>query len=170
MDVNEKAVELLKRAENVGMRVDFDSGFLTVELTDTDDPENQRAILEALMQSLPEVRRLTEVRAMAVRAKEFLGKKILSFDGTAMLEKAGGYGDGKIIAIVKEGTLAGIDDRGGLTVSIVSEGRSQRLTSKAEDLLVVLEGAAGASSPQNDKPAAERRGLLDRFRRSPRED
>jgi hypothetical protein len=155
VDKAEKAIELMERAKELGVRLEFDSSIavavnqkLTGDLAD-----GQRAIIKELMQYLPEVRRLAELRALAVRARESLGKQIWLRDGKGALEDADGYARVETRSIIREGVLEGLDGSGQLTISIVREGHSLTVTARAEDLLIVLyeEGAAGASSPQQMK-------------------
>jgi hypothetical protein len=157
MDGNEKALELLKRAEDLGLGIEFDSGFLAVELTETGDPAEQRVILADLGKWLTYVRELAKGRALAARAKKYVGQRIWHTE----------YGYGVLAGVAREGQLTitteRTDFRGPLT-----------LTANVESLLIIAvdEGADGASSTQSDKPAAEpaRKSFLDRLRRNPRED
>jgi hypothetical protein len=158
----DKASEVIAEAEKLGLRLEFDSGLaVAVKQKTTGDlaEDKQGAIIEELVKYLPEVRHLAKLRAISVRAKEFLGKQIL-------VREVGVNDRGFTVAIVREGELKGVGNGDELTISLVREGRSLTLTSRAEDLLFVLneEGAAGASSPGNEEQAP-RKGLLERFRR-----
>jgi hypothetical protein len=148
MDRAEKAAEVLERAAKLGVRLEFDSSMavavnqkLTGDLAD-----RQRALIKELMQYLPEVRRLAELRALCVRAEESLGKQIWFRDGKSALEDGDGYARVETRSIVREGVLEGVEGSGQLRISIVGEGHSLAVTARAEDLLIVLyeEGAAGA--------------------------
>jgi hypothetical protein len=134
----EKATELIERATKLGLRFEFDSGLILVKRTETGDPQRQDDIIAEIGKYLSEVRRLVYLRAMAVRAKDFLGQRIWSGEG--------------------EGVLASASVDGDLSITVTQEGfRHQRtVTAKAESLLIVVgqEAIDGASST-NDEPTPE---------------
>jgi hypothetical protein len=172
MDRTEKASELIEEAEQLGVHLKSvvpNLAFAVKQMVTGDLAERQEAICIELAKYLPEVRRLTELHAIAVRARAFIGKKILLRDGHGLLEGTDGYGTGQRVSIVREGVLKDVGGSGELTISVVRDGNSQTVTARAEDLLIVLddEGEAGASSPGSDAQASEkpRKGILERFRR-----
>jgi len=156
MDRNEKANELIARAENAGIRLEFDSGLNVVKRTESGDPDGQRAIIAELWKHLGEVRHLAEGRAIGRRGQQLVGKPIWCEHG--------------------HGTLLGESYDGTLTISTSQEmrlaheeyaHRSQvTLSSNAESLLVIDDGPeAGASSPDGQEaPEQPRPGFLERLR------
>jgi hypothetical protein len=148
---------LLERAANLGVRLEFDCGFLiaAVKWAETGDPERhhgQGDIIAELGKHLSYVRRFVERYAISARTKELVGQRILSEYGEGVLAEASSS-DGVVI------------------VSIEKAGDSQRLAADAANLLILLD-AAGTSSPHNDEPKSQqpRRGIFGWPRRGSRED
>ena len=120
MDANEKAKELIERAKKLGLRLEFDTGLIVAKSTGSGDPTAQDDIIAELGKYIHEVRRLVARRAMAVRAKEFLGQRIWSEEGEGVLASASGDGDFSI-SLERDGS------RHSHTVSV-----------RAESMLIVL--------------------------------
>ena len=138
MDRMEKAVEVLARAEMVGLRPEFDSGLLVVKRKVSGDPTRQDDIIAEIGKYLSEFRRLVYHRAMAVRAHDFLGQQIWSEEGDGVLSSASSDGD--------------------LAITITKEGfrHRQTVTSKPESLFVIVDEAeAGNTSSTDDEPTSE---------------
>jgi hypothetical protein len=164
MDRKEKALELLDRAGKLGLRVGFDSGLNIVKLSETDDSEKQHDIIEELAKYLPEVRAISQRRAVAALGKTLAGRRIWSRES----------GEGTLVGASDDGTLCiliGVEVRTSDQEEAVR--RSHSITCNAEDLLILLdeEEADGASSPHNDETKSEqpRKGIFQRLRGS-RED
>jgi hypothetical protein len=153
---DEKVDALMGRAKKLGLRVEFDSGLITVVTPPAPgDPERQDAIIAELWKYRSDVRRLVEGRASAARASELLGQRIWSEYG--------------------EGVLASASGDGALVIDVAREGfrNSQTLTANAESLLViVVERADGAASPRNEeaKPAQPRRKIFGFLQHGSREE
>ncbi len=138
MDRMEKALEVLARAERVGLRPEFDSGLLVVKRTVSGDPTRQDDIIAEIGKYLSEVRRLVYHRAMAVRANDFLGEQMWSEEG--------------------DGVLASASIDGDLAITITKEGfrHRQTVTSKPESLFVIVDEAeAEGTSSVDDEPTSE---------------
>jgi hypothetical protein len=168
MERSEKALLLIKRAEEIGMRLQFDSGLclVTVERSAPAGPEQEDSVISELMQYFPEVRRLLEIRAFTRRAQELIGKKICLWDGVGYRQGPAGYGSEVKVSIVRQGVLERVEGNK-LAVTIVREDHEETVTALAEHLLILEEAEAGASSPQTDKPVEQqRKGFLNRFRGS----
>jgi hypothetical protein len=159
MDKTERALELIEQAEHLGVHLEFNSGlaFAVKQITTSDLKGRQDAIIEDLVKN-PEVRRLAELRAIALRAKDLIGKKLLFRELQGVDDRTG-----LSIPVAKEGVLHDGAGDGVLTISIVREGRSQTVTARAADLLIVVdEEVAAASSPGNGEPesAKPRKGIF----------
>jgi hypothetical protein len=118
---DDKLTELLERAKNYGISVEFDSGLLILKQVPTDDPVRQRESIEELGKYLVQIRGVAERHAIDARAKAYLGHPIWLPD----------YGEGK---------LTDGNDSGNVRV-LVRHPRSQRvqtLTAAAKDLLIVV--------------------------------
>jgi hypothetical protein len=141
MDRMEKAVEVLARAERVGLRPEFDSGLLVVKRAVSGDPTRQDDIIAEIGKYLTEVRRLVYHRAMAVRANDFFGQRIWSEEG--------------------DGVLASASIDGNLAITMTKEGfrHRQTVTSKPESLFIIVDEAkADGVSSREDEQAAEKTG------------
>jgi hypothetical protein len=123
--IEEKVNNLVERAENHGLRLEFDSGFLMVKQMAAGDSEKQNEIIEELGKFIVHLRRLAEHRAIAARAKQFVGSRVLLPE----------YGAGRLL---------GSDTDGHLNVSIQKkESRSSlTLSASAKDLLIIVEGGS----------------------------
>jgi hypothetical protein len=163
MERVEKAKELMKRAEELGVRLEVRSGWIVaVKQTELGHPKRQDAILEELAKCLRDVRPLVERRAMAAYASKLLGARILYPEFTLMQINA------------MEGVLASASGDGAVAISVIKEGfRDPRvlLTAKAQDLLIVLdeEETDCAGAPQNEDPKSRRprRGIFGFLGRGP---
>lgn len=160
MDRAEKAVELVAKAERLGVRLDFDCNLLTATKAPSDDPGRQDLVIEELVKYIVEVRFLVRERATSIRARYFLGQRIAIKDGLNL--KPGGEG-------VLWGELAGAHGDGSLSISFTNEEwkHARTVTARAEDLLMVVDVEAdGASSVQNDESKSEQapKGFFQRVR------
>ena len=165
MDRAEKAVELVAKAERLGVRLDLDCNVLRATKAPSGDPGGQYLVIEELVRYVGEVRSLVKARATAIRAPYFLGQRIAIKDGENL--KPGGEG-------VVWGVLAGAHGDGSLSISFSNEEwkQARTITAKAEDLLIVVDAeAGGASSVQNDESKSERprKGIFERLRGSRQE-
>jgi hypothetical protein len=163
VDKSEKAMELLERAAQLGLRVEFRSGLNILQKTAPLDPEVIASMMEQLAKYLPEIREIALRRAVSALGKTLVSRRIWSE----------GHG---------EGTLVGADEDGNLSISIGAEmrrshedevRRSQRsITSKAESLLILDETTSNSTSLSNDPavPEQAKRGIFELFRRSPGKD
>jgi hypothetical protein len=158
-----QAIELMERAEKLGIRLEFRAGFfVAVKRPGTGDPRQDEIIAE-LVKYVSEVRLLVERREIAAGAKGLAGQRALFHDGNNLLP--GGVS-------VLSGVVVGTSDNGLVEVSAEKEGwrRPQTSTADPKSLLIVVddEEADGSSSPQNDEAKAEqpRRGILERLRGS----
>ena len=160
MSRGEKAQEVLQRAERLGFKLEFDCGFMHVVKPISGDPARHEAIIMELGKYLPEVRWLVERRAAAVRAKDFVGQRVVFRDGFNLSPTG---------QEVLSGVITSTLDNGLMDVSL-QEGLQipRRVTYKAADLLIVVdeEEAHGAASANDDTPKSgkPRKGLLDRLR------
>jgi hypothetical protein len=168
MEKLEKAKGLLDRAAQLGLHVEFRSGLnvalFRLEKTAPVDPEVITSMMEQLAKYLPEIRDISQRRAVAALGKTLVGRRIWSKE----------HG---------EGTLIGASEDGNLDISIGAEmrrsdqddvRRTQRtITSNAESLLIVLdEDRVDASSSAGDEQRSEqpKRGFFERLRHGARED
>jgi len=131
MDRNEKLAGLISRAENLGLRLEFDSGLMRVTLS---GPTNyrQEEVVKELSKFLPELRRCLELRAISARANALVGQRLWSPE----------FG---------EGTVAGGDASLGLTASFQKEGARRPQTigvSGGEVLILILDKKPGANPAQ----------------------
>jgi hypothetical protein len=160
MDRAEKAVELVAKAERLGVRLDFDCNLLTATKAPSDDPGGQDLIIEELVKYIIEVRSLVRVRATSIRARYFFGQRIAIKDGLNLAPAGEG---------VLWGALAGAHGDGSLSISFSNEEwkQARTVTAKAEDLLMVVDGEADGASPvQNDESKSEQpaKGFFRRVR------
>jgi hypothetical protein len=148
VDRTERAVELVGRAANLGLRAEFQNG-LTVILKRTasaDEEESVDDCLREIMKYLPEVRSILKQRAVAAVARKHAGSQIFSEYGA--------------------GTLVGASDNGLLTIK-VNQGIGSRsqisVTASAESLFLILDDEAeadGALPAADRKPELVRKRLL----------
>ena len=106
-----KAQKLLEHAEQLGIRLEFDSGFVLVRRSATKDSHAAdvlRTIIESLGQEIVAVRRLAIGRARAASAGKFIGERIF-------------VPESEIIV----GTLKSVDQDGNLTVSYLKTFRGE---------------------------------------------
>jgi hypothetical protein len=153
VDRAEKAMELLKRATKLGLRVEFQSGMNILKKTAPVDPELLTSMMEQLANYLPEIRAISQRRAVAALGKNLASRRIWSKE----------HG---------EGTLVGASEDGMLTISVGIEMRRSdeeeirrsrtSITSNAESLLVLVEDQENSTSFPNDQtvPEKSRRGIF----------
>jgi len=158
MDRGEKVQQLMQEAETLGLRLEFDSGLVLVKRPQSGDPDRQDAIIAKLARYIPDVRRLVELRASGVRAKDFIGARIWSANGA--------------------GSLVGSCEDGSLTIRVGAEMRrsdedeshrsQMSVTADAESLLIIVdEEAADVAGSRSDGAAPEqpKPGFFQRLRR-----
>ena len=151
MDRSEKVLELLKRLENLGLRLQFDCGLMTAIEAREGDPERRRMLMEELGKYLHELFYVLQQRAIGARAKELCGLSAWSPE----------FG---------EGVVAGADGGGGLTISFQNSAlRSpQTFRVNADSVLIVMQkDAEGPSSLVPDEPRSTKssKGFLDQLLR-----
>jgi len=124
LNLDDKVRELMERAGECGLRLELDCGLVIVRQAATDDPVRQRDIIAELGKYFIHIRRLVERRAIGARAKDYVDQKVWLPE----------HGEGKLVD--------GFDD-GSLTVTIKSpySPSQQRLTARADNLLIVLKDA-----------------------------
>ena len=106
-----KAQKLLEHAEQLGIRLEFDSGFVLARRPATKDSHAAdvlRTIIESLGQEIVAVRRLAIGRARSASAGKFIGERIF-------------VPESEIIV----GTLKSVDQDGNLTVSYLKTFRGE---------------------------------------------
>lgn len=108
MDKEERALQLLERAENLGLRFEFDGGLNTVKRAKSGDRDRQDDALKELSKYVREIGRLLQRRAIGARGNELLGRRICCAEG--------------------EGVLASADSNGGLTITITKEDLRRPIT------------------------------------------
>jgi hypothetical protein len=144
----QKQIELLiARAERLGLHLEFDCGLLIVKRTESNEPEMQDEALAELGNKLSDVRRLVYLRAVAARAKEFLGQRIWTEEG-----------EGKLASAQGDGTLAISIERKDLR-------HLQTVTANVESLLIIVENAsdpavAGTAHETPETPRKRRFGVF----------
>jgi hypothetical protein len=144
----EKQIDLLiSRAERLGLHLEFDCGLLIVKRTESSEPEMQDEMLAELGNKLSDVRRLVYLRAVGVRANEFLGQRIWTEEG--------------------EGKLVGAQGDGHLSISIERKDlrHLQTVTANVESLLLIVENvsdraAAGTATETPEMPRKKRFGVF----------
>jgi hypothetical protein len=134
-NIDEKVNELLERAKEYGLSLNFDSGLIIVKQAATDDPARQRDIIEELGKYLVHIRRLVERRAHGARGKDYLGQKIWLPD----------YEEGELTEANCDGSLS-------VSVKIPGSRSLQTLTTRAENLLIVVKDAP---APVNEESVSE---------------
>ncbi len=148
---DEEVEKLMQGCEEVGLRLKCDSGLVVIEGMAAVDPERRQAIKAQLWRYRTDVRNLLEKRAIAIRAKDFVGQRIWFEDATGVL------------------TDAGIDGVLSITIERPGFSRPQTVTSDSRNLQIIVEERAdGAASPRNDEPKPEkpRGGIFERLRGS----
>ena len=168
MDLSEKACEVIQQTEDLGLKLKFDSGLMVlVKGEATLDQEQCENVVEKLGGNagtptqpniagflLPHVRDILLRRAIATRAKQFVGRRVWSPE----------FGWGTVVGT--DGVL------GSLTVEVQNPaGRKSWVIGAAKDVVVIVaeEGEQSVSStagsePKPDKP---RRGIFEMLRRAP---
>jgi hypothetical protein len=151
MDRTEKVTELLRRLENLGLRLQFDCGLMTAIEVREGDPERRRTLMEELGKYLHELFYVLQQRAIGARAKELCGHSAWSPE----------FG---------EGVVAGADGSAGLTISFQNSAlRSpQTFRVNADSVLIVMQkDAEGPSSLVPDEPRSTKssKGFLDQLLR-----
>src|SRR5580704_3559643 len=112
----------MNRAEELGLRAEFDSGFVVMKYTPNGDTDRQTEILEELGNQIVHVRRFAQ-HAIAARGKELLGQRVWFPDhGEGTLRDAGG--DGLLDVLI---------------IKNAASGRPQSFSAYAEHLLVLVE-------------------------------
>ena len=157
MEKTEKAQELLQRAKELGVRVEFQSGAIILKYTAAVDPKAITSMAEELVKYLPEVRVISKARAVAALARTLVSRRIWTREHGA-------------------GTLVDASDDGMLTIQIGAEtrksdeeeGRRVRhaITADAESVLILDEVQADTSIA-NDEAISEqpKMGIFERLRR-----
>lgn len=136
MDRNEKVNELVKRLENLGLRLQFDCGLMTAIEAQEGDPERRRMLMEELGKYFRELFNVLRHGAISARANELRGQSVWSPE----------FG---------EGVVVGADGGGGLTISFQNSAlRSpQTIRVNADSVLIVVQkDAEGPSSLAPDEP------------------
>jgi hypothetical protein len=148
MDRIEKASELIEQAKKVGFRLEFHDGLNMLKAPASVDPDVITLMLEQLSKYLPEIRSISQRRAVAALAKKHVGSRIFTKE----------YGAGTLVEASEDGVLT-------VTVSQErrrsdeEESRSSRvsITANAESLLIIVDqdDAEETSSPADQKPESE---------------
>jgi hypothetical protein len=151
----EKARELLKRAEALGFRLNYDCGFVTIarpadELPTSGLAEMEEAIIRQLAGYMAEVHLLVLNRARLTRARRFIGRAVI----TSPTE----FGTGT-------GAITSCNDSGVLQVSQPgkTEGQTFSAGCRAEDLFVLVEEPAAEPAPIAACEPSERPSFLSRI-------
>ena len=127
MDRNEKARQLMKEAEDFGIRFEYDAGLLLARLAPGAGPRERQPLLRELGKYIHEVRDLVMRRALAARAEALKGKPLWC----ATPETQSG------------GVLLG-ESNGHILISLEAAGSPQSQTADLEALIILLEaGKAG---------------------------
>jgi hypothetical protein len=121
---------LLKRLENLGLRLQFDCGLVTAIEAQEGDPEKRRMLMEELGKCFHELFNVLQQRAIGARAKELCGQSVWSPE----------FG---------EGVVVGADGGGGLNISFQTSAlRSpQTIRVNADSVLIVVQKDAEGPSP-----------------------
>jgi hypothetical protein len=149
----EKATEVLQRAEKLGIRLTFESGLIFAEPPAEAESEVIAMVTEQVVKYLPEVHPILSRRNTGVRAKDFVGQRIWSHE----------FGEGK---------LESAEPNGELVITVNQDGwRSSRMfTVRGSDILILLDketnAAAASSSPEPLRPAKPWKSILQWLRRS----
>lgn len=133
---SEKVLELLKRLENLGLRLQFDCGLMTAIEAPEGDPERRRMLMEELGKYFHELFNVLQQRAIGARAKELCGQSVWSPE----------FG---------EGVVVGADGGVGLNISFQKSAlRSPQTIRVTADsvLIVVQKDAEGSLSVVPDEP------------------
>lgn len=140
--------ELIRRAERLGVRVEFRSGLNIVKTNGAGDPERQREVIRELAAHLREVRIVSQLLAIATEGKKYVGARIVSTE----------YGAGTLVEASDEGTLA-ISISRDVRSSHEEEVRTNRSTvsAHAEGFLILLDVAEEdeISKPSDQNPSEE---------------
>jgi hypothetical protein len=167
MGRTEKACEVIEQTEDLGLKLKFDSGLMVlVRGGATLDQEQCEHIVEQLGGNpgtptqpnaagylLPHVRDILLRRAIADRAKQFVGRRVWSPE----------FGWGTVVGT--DGVL------GSLTVEVEnSAGRKSQVSATAEDVVIVAdeeEQSVSSTAGNEPKPDKPRRGIFEMLRRTP---
>lgn len=157
MQREENVQQLMQQAETLGLRLEFDCGLVLVKRPQSTDPERAELIFAKIARYLSDVRRLVELRASGVRAKDFIGARIWSANGA-----------GSLVGSSEDGTLT---VRVGADVRRSNEDESHRsqmsISANAESLLIIVDeeradvATALTSEPTSEQPRA---GFFQRLR------
>jgi hypothetical protein len=125
----EKAIELVERAKDFGLHVEFDSGLVIVERMATDESGEAARRHRGIGENITRIRHLLQLRAIGARGKEFVGQRVWFPD----------YG---------KATLANANSDGSLGVSIknLASGRPQSFSASAENLVIVVDAASAPAA------------------------
>ena len=153
----------MARARRLGVRIEFDCGLNLAKRPAPGDPERQGAIVDELGKYISDIRPLVQGRAIAARARDFIGQRIFSQE----------HGAGTLVDAGEDGTLT-IRISKEMRRSNEEENRSSQMTitCKAERVLIIVdeEGAAGASSSDAGASSEQPRGGFFERLRGPRKD
>ena len=144
---DEKAIELVARAERLGLRLHFDCGMNLVTYEQHSDASEHSEILGQIARNIVHVRRLIQQRAVRDRGKQLLGARIWDADRG-------------------EGTLTGADGEGCLTISfekIPGVPSPRSVTASADSLLILVDVVADPAIAETS-PEKSRKGLFERLR------
>jgi len=145
MDRAEKASEVIEQAIRLGLKPEFDGGLNVVTLPSTGDLEKQREVIQEITKRLADIRPLLEGRAVAARARKFLGQQICCPE-------------------IGVGTLADVSSDGTLQLSTsIGDDRSKRRTTTANArsvLIIRLEETDGATAPAESTVEPQRKRFL----------
>jgi hypothetical protein len=135
---SDEASALMERAQNLGIRLELDFGFVFVKKATTSDPEISAIVIEGLGEYLPEIRTLLEPLARAARAKELLGKRVWFPELRA------------------EGTVKDVEPNGSLIVSMerTEHQPANDLMARAENLIILQDeenSDASDAAPRDDE-------------------
>jgi hypothetical protein len=145
---DERAIELVNRAERLGLHLQFESGMNVVKYAPGGDANGQIEILAALARNIVAVRRLIQKRAIGARGKKLLGARIWD-------EERG------------EGTLTRAEEDGSLTISfekIPGLQSARSVSASGDSLLVLVEDDVADPAVAETTPEKSKKGILERLR------
>lgn len=167
MDLSEKACEVIQQTGHLGLKLMFDSGLMVLVKGEATLDRECEQIVEKLGGNpgtptqpniagylLPHVRDILLRRAIATRAKQFVGRRVWSPE----------FG---------WGTVVGTDSvLGSLTVEVQNPaGRKSLLIAAAKDVVVIVdeeeEQSVSSTAGNEPKPDRPRRGIFEMLRRTP---
>jgi hypothetical protein len=155
----EKAREIVGRAESYGFAPEHSVGFVILRRHPNDNPEVFSLMVTDVVKYLPEISAILRKRAVAVRGKELVGSRIVSRE----------HGPGTLVDASQDGML---------TISVSSEFRQSHedevrhsqisITANAESLIVLDESAENVTGIDTAKhePENRRMGVFEFLRRS----